>query len=393
MDRSAEFRSLCETNNVSLASSASASPGFPLPFRSPTGTEAPQLRQRLQSPNADKDTEEPEEPGPLGAVRTFLEECLLVHRTVRQLNEELSRLAHKPSALSFTAAAPDRNPGAMASMEQALNICTANLALLGKRLRAIREDVAARETRRARGSGVLSWIVGGKSADPKDMPDAANLPSQSLLEHCRLVVESLEKTSGLLTETLEAHKQWQRKRAALLHHGPSFALDGGSGRDADINRTRDKGTGIRRRDVNAQSQGGADAHRDVNALGSSSARRDVDAHTASDTHRDAHVQSQQILLQTENTHLVEELLGSLASTESQVLEIARLQAALSAHLAAQFHLTARIFEESVEASEDTRKGNAHLRRAGNDSAFGRRAFVAVVCSLALVLLLLHYFRQ
>ena len=227
------------------------------------------------------------------------------------------------------------------------------MALLRERL----DQVAAQQHSAAQGGAsvrLLARLWGARTAAPAVPPDAR--PSQSLLEHCGLVLGYLEAFNGRVTEALEAHKLKQKQRERLLQaprpspsYLPSKAAPGLEGAPA------------------APGREGAPAA------------------------------PQQSMLQLENTRMMEEmaneLLRGLASTEAQVLELARLQASLQTHLHAQFLTAARIFDDSAQCLHDTHTGNAYLRRTAKDSSAGARLFVLVVLLLGLVLLLLHHFRQ
>jgi syntaxin 18 len=104
-----------------------------------------------------------------------------------------------------------------------------------------------------------------------------------------------------------------------------------------------------------------------------------------------------LLLQVENDRLLEEmsrgLFESLSSTETQVLELARLQATLQNHLTHQHDLTCRLFEDSITSVEETRRGNEYLRRNRESGATMRKFLVAAILGLSALLLMLHYFNK
>ena len=103
------------------------------------------------------------------------------------------------------------------------------------------------------------------------------------------------------------------------------------------------------------------------------------------------------MLQVENTRMLEEmsrgLFETLNTTESQVLEISRLQATLQSHLTVQHDLTCRLFEDSISTVEDTKKGNEYLRRSGKEGSLMRKFLVTLILFMSLLLLLLHYFNK
>jgi len=270
-----------------------------------------------------------------------------------QLREQLGKFASRPNTISFsTGNALSQRRGGLAELDEGLNICTATLALLRDRL-----DKIARKRQNARGTGQQGFfasILGRSAADERTARDAA-VPSAALLEHCTLVLAYLEALNGRVTEAVEAHRQKQRTRDKFLHAS----------------------TTIRAARIPATKAPPASAI-PASAIPESATQ-------------------QQATLQVENNQMVEEmasdLLRSLATTEAQVLELARLQASLQSHLHAQHLAVARIFDESEHSTEDTRTGNEHLRRTAKDSSFGRRVFVFVVLLLTAVLLLLHHLRQ
>lgn len=250
-----------------------------------------------------------------------------------QLKGQFEKVASRPNTISFAAST---RHGGLADIDQGLNICTATLALLRQRLQKIREQRASHLARKQ--SLFRAWT--GETP-------VEGLPTTALLEHCELVVEYLEALNGRITEKLELHRQKQKKRAALLASTP-------------IASTYQQ-------------------------------RPSLPPPPPSSPHEG------QQLLQLENSRMVEEaaneLLGTLANTEAQVLELARLQATLQAHLHAQFLTAARIFDDSEQSVLDTQKGNTYLRKAAKDSSFGTRIFVFVVVMLAVALALMHHLRS
>ena len=103
------------------------------------------------------------------------------------------------------------------------------------------------------------------------------------------------------------------------------------------------------------------------------------------------------MLKVENTRMIEEmsrgLFETLNTTESQVLEISRLQATLQSHLTVQHDLTCRLFEDSVATVNDTKKGNEYLKKNGKDGSLMRTFLVSLILGMSLLLLLLHYFNK
>jgi hypothetical protein len=178
----------------------------------------------------------------------------------------------------------------------------------------------------------------------------------SISEHCRLVVLFLEGRIGRVTEDLERHRQRRRERDNFMF----------------IN------------DKNSKS---------LNALSASASAINTTTESCSDRNN----VNGQLALQMENSRLIEEmtrgLFETLSSTESQVLEVSRLQGTLQSHLQAQHDLTCRLFEDSQTTFEETRRGNEYLKRSGKDSSLMRRFLVSLILFMTLLLVLLHYFNK
>ena len=229
-----------------------------------------------------------------------------------------------------------------------------NISVMRKRL----QDVILKEKeesgrRRGKindvGSMFTSWFKG-----PSE--DVDELSHHPIHEHLRLILSFLEGRVGRITEDLEVYKARRRTREMLMNQ-------------STISKP------IKPTPASASFSSYTNTNQSVNAPNDQ-------------------VMS---MLQVENTKMLEEmsrgLFETLNTTESQVLELSRLQATLQNHLTIQHDLTCRLFEDSITTVEDTKKGNEYLRRSGKDGSLMRKFLVALILGMSLLLLLLHYFNK
>ena len=204
-----------------------------------------------------------------------------------------------------------------------------------------------KETYSSVGSLFTSWFKG-----PSE--DTAESSHHPVFEHLRLVLSFLKIRVGRITEEMEAYKTRRRNRELLMNQSS--------------NRTTLKPAVPIRNPLNPVNTGASSADDQVMTM-----------------------------LQVENTRMIEEmsrgLFETLNTTESQVLEISRLQATLQSHLTVQHDLTCRLFEDSVATVNDTKKGNEYLKKNGKDGSLMRTFLVSLILGMSLLLLLLHYFNK
>lgn len=247
----------------------------------------------------------------------------------------------KPDQISFTTSHKKSDP--FKEIEEALNICSMNISVLKNRQINNKEDTNESSN---------TWWSFRKNKEKRSL-------DTSIVDHCRLVALFLESRIGRITEDLETHKKRRNDRQKLL-----LSKD-----NSPVKNTF------------------------------SNAKSSIivpEATTTSTTHNEHH-QQQQSVLQLENSRLIEEmsrgLFETLTSTESQVLEVSRLQSTLQSHLQAQHDLTCRLFEDSQVTFEETKRGNEYLKRSGKDSSLMRRFLVSLILFMTLILLMLHYFNK
>ena len=176
---------------------------------------------------------------------------------------------------------------------------------------------------------------------------------------------------GWLTEELESYKTRKRNRESLLklkNSEQKYTSDYKPYDQSEVSTTR--------------------------ATRATTTKTTSSTTTTSSTSSGSPGQSQ-MQLQVENDRMLEEmsrgLFETLSTTESQVLEIARLQSTLQSHLNVQHDLTCRLFDDSIRTIEDTRKGNDYLKRSGKDGSSMRKFLVGLILGMSLLLLMLHYF--
>lgn len=207
---------------------------------------------------------------------------------------------------------------------------------------------------RRRKSLFTSWFGGGQT------DDIGELPHHPIYEHLRLVLSFLEIRVGRLTEEMETYKTRRRNRESLMNpnsirsNKPSTSI---SARNSSPSPSAITGTG-----------NGTSGNDQVMSM-----------------------------LQVENTRMLEEmsrgLFETLSTTESQVLELSRLQSTLQSHLTIQHDLTCRLFDDSLTTVDATIKANDYLRRSGKEGSVMRKFLVAMILGMSLLLLLLHYFNK
>lgn len=232
-----------------------------------------------------------------------------------------------------------------------------NISIMRKKLEEFKEGTM----KPTDGSSFFSKLFNSNNNNNDDV-----LTSKPILEHCRLVILFLESRIGRITEDLESYKLRKRNREKLLsvqqEKKPTYTMGtlGNSASKADIVNTA------------------------TNTLNNTTPTNTTNDLTMS-------------MLQVENTRMIEEmsrgLFETLSSTETQILEISRLQSTLQSHLSMQHDLTCRLFEDSITTVQDTRKGNEYLKKTGKDSSTMRKFLVTLILSMSLLLLLLHYFNK
>lgn len=189
--------------------------------------------------------------------------------------------------------------------------------------------------------------------------------SNPILEHCRLVILFLESRIGRITEDLEIYKLRKKNREKILslqQESKKYTTGQATGYTGYTGSIRDT--------------------RDTGYITDAPTTPTIDANA---------------MLQVENTRMIEEisrgLFETLSTTESQILEISRLQLTLQSHLSIQNDLTCRLFDDSMTTVQDTQKGNEYLKKTGKDSSTMRKFLVTLILSMSLLLLLLHYFNK
>lgn len=219
-------------------------------------------------------------------------------------------------------------------------MCGASLSLLQAKLE---EKKGALEPHQ-NDHGFFKSLFSAKESRPQ--------PKEALLvEHCELVCKFLKGRMGRLTEKIELYKQRKQSRTSS--------------------------TTIRQRHVSTMLPM-------TTTLSSLSSSTSTPVSTTD---------ALQLQLQLENSQLTSQLFSDLATTETTILHIARLQSTLQSHLEMQHDLTCRLFEESEQVDGDLGKGNKYLKRAAQDSLIGRKILVLLMLGASIILLLLHYLKQ
>lgn len=256
--------------------------------------------------------------------------------------------------------------------------------MLQRRLTEHRIDTSA-EQRTGLLTSLLSWRV----------PQRPVASEQLLLEHCELVCRFLKAKTGKLTERVETYKQRSRS-SQLASIGGSCTV-----RQRLISDSRSSNTGKNSSDPVSLDANGSFATGSRFTFSSklpTDGRSIVNNKLAKDdgspsTHpANTEPNRLQLQLQLENSELASDLLNTLAATESAVLHLARLQAALQSHLDTQHDLACRLFEESTAVEGDVDRGNRYLRGSAEGSSAARRILVAMMLMASLILLLLHYLK-
>lgn len=215
-----------------------------------------------------------------------------------------------------------------------------NISILRKKLNEKEEEESNTSNK-----GYYSWFTSTQQRSSRSSP---------LIEHCELVLFFLESRIGRISGELDGQQRRRKERERLIYSS-----------------TRIKSTS-----ASVSKSNGHNVPYDDNS-----------AHTSS-----AHTTQ----LQLENSRMVEEmsrgLFESLNSTETQILEISRLQSTLQTHLTIQHDQTVRLFEDSISVVSETRRGNEYLRRSGKEGSAMRRFLVGLILLMSLLLLFLHYYK-
>jgi hypothetical protein len=263
-----------------------------------------------------------------------------------QLSKKLKEISQKSDPVNFSFSINKTTPlnsnDKTREIEEALNICSMNVTIMRRKLEEFEEG--ARNRSNSKGS-FLSKLFNSS-------PQNFKITSKPILEHSRLVILFLEGRIGRITENLEAYKLRKRSREKLL----------------SVKQEKEKKVVFT-----------ANTNNNINTISSTSTDPKLS------------------MLQVENTRMIEEmsrgLFETLSSTESQILEISRLQSTLQNHLSMQHDLTCRLFEDSITTAQDTQKGNEYLKKTGKDSSTMRKFLVTLILTMSLLLLLLHYFNK
>ena len=260
-----------------------------------------------------------------------------------QLLKKLKEISVKVN-FSFSTNKTTTGDSTIKEIEEALNICSMNISIMRKRLEDFKTETEAEKENLS----IFKKLF--QSSDRTKTTD-------SILEHCRLVILFLESRVGRITEDLETHKTRKKNRDRLLY---------------EQNRTIDV------------------TYKDYLNSNQSTNNNTISSTNTNNT-------NDNMLLQVENTRMIEEmsrgLFETLSSTETQILEISRLQSTLQSHLTMQHDLTCRLFDDSVTTVQETQKGNEYLKRTGKESSTMRKFLVTLILLMSLLLLLLHYFNK
>ena len=192
--------------------------------------------------------------------------------------------------------------------------------------------------------------------------NAGNNPASAplLLQHCQIVLEILENSIGRLTESLESYKKrMKRPERIQLDLQPEWK------------RTFKPET--------------------ISSNPPTTVLPSTHSAPSSPTTPPTHTE-QAMLLERENSQLFSEMTSQLASIESQILTISRLQSTLTTHLRTQHEATQQLFSQSESVHADLQRGNELLKRVRDDGSLGRRILVFLILGASLVLLLLHYLK-
>lgn len=281
------------------------------------------------------------------------------------MNQKLLQLSQKAEEYSFSSDSTRLKSNRYKEIEEALNICSMNVSILRKKL--VNEESVFDNNNNDKNakSSVYSWFTQSKTL-------TTSTPTISpLLEHCELVLFFLESRIGRISSDLAGHEQRRKEREMLLSRSTYNS-------NAAYNSTG-YGSGM------SASAKGTTNNTFINTVNTN---KNVDIHSQS------HSQQQQ-QLQLENSRMIEEmsrgLFETLSTTESQILEISRLQSTLQTHLTIQHDQTLRLFEESLSTVTETKKGNEYLRKSGKDGSMMRKFLVSLMLLLSLLLLFLHYY--
>lgn len=268
----------------------------------------------------------------------------------------MHKISQKSEQISFsitnsTSPKPDNSK----EIEEALNICSMNISVMRNKLQEINLKEQEEDDKRRRKNESLGSLFTSLFKGPSTDHSNANHP---ILEHLRLILQFLEIRVGRGTEDLESYKTRRKNRELLMNQStirnnikPSFS---------------------------------SPTYQNASVPNNPSAKNSSDDQLMS-------------MLQVENTRMLEEmargLFETLNTTESQVLEISRLQSTLQSHLTVQHDLTCRLFDDSITTFEDTKKGNEYLKKSAKEGSLMRKFLVALILSMSLLLLLLNYFNK
>ena len=289
------------------------------------------------------------------------------------MSKKLKEISQKSEQFNFSSfSTNNRNTSTTAkttetttteTIEEALNICSMNVSIMKKKLEEFKEE----KVKILKTSSFLLKLF---------KPPILN--SNPILEHCKLVILFLESRIGRITEDLEIYKLRKRNREKILMSSQESkkSTGGYAGGGYTGGYTGGYSTG----------QGHA-----IGQGHTTTFTNNVNVDTPTPT------PSANAMLQMENTRMIEEisrgLFETLSTTETQILEISRLQTTLQSHLSIQHDLTCRLFDDSITTVQDTQKGNEYLKKTGNDSSTMRKFLVTLILSMSLLLLLLHYFNK
>lgn len=287
-----------------------------------------------------------------------------------QLNRKLTELPRKMEIISFTTTTTAKPENKLKEIEEALNICSMNISILRKKL-SEKESQAEGIYQREKGTGYFTWFTTSPATTTTSNSQKSSNP---ILEHDKLILFFLESRIGKISGDLDFQQRRKRERERILTK--SARVHGSS----SVNSAHTS---------NLHSRNIVHASSDPSGLGI--VQHDPSHDIASTATQSAH----QIQLQVENSRMIEEMsrgiFESLSNTETQILEISRLQNTLQTHLTIQHDQTVRLFEDSLEVIRETRKGNEYLRRSGQDGSMFRKFLVVLILVMTLILIFLHYY--
>ena len=221
-----------------------------------------------------------------------------------------------------------------------------NLSILRNRLSDLESEIGNKNKKQKSEGFISSWF------STQTSPQIQNRPNP-MTEHCRLVLSFLEGRIGRVSEDFESFKRRQKNRENILN-------------------SVQKIDGTPKKII-----------------------KSIPLESSEYTDSTTNQYQTQTQLQLENSEMIEEmsrgLFETLSTTESQVLEISRLQTTLQSHLSIQYDQTCRLFEDSQATFRETKRGNEYLKKSREDSSVMRRFLVGLIILMSFILLLLHYF--